>query len=58
MPHYWGKDVTYDLFIPKPDPKDGYEDLVLVTDAPTIYVFDEQPNRTDALAMAVLIKTS
>lgn len=49
MSYYWAQINKYDFFIPKADPKDGYENLITVTDSPTIHVYDEKPNRTDAL---------
>ena len=45
---YFNQGFNYDFFVTKPDPFDGFEDLSLVTDAPTIYIYDTKPNRVNA----------
>ncbi len=48
--YYWAKDFTYLFFVPKPDAKDGFEDLLLVTEAPAIHIYMDKPTREDAIA--------
>ena len=54
---YWGEDFTYDFYVIDPDELSDNVDLSSVTDAPAIYVFDEKPDRTTALAGTGALET-